>query len=400
MGRSMGRSVERSVGRLVDSTPPSRARDVDFLRLASVCVVVLWHWALSIDHFRGGVLVMPNPIARIPFAWLATWLLQVMPVFFVIGGFAHLAAWDAAGRATGSPRDDPARPWGPRARRFLRGRLRRLLPPMAVFAVVWAAVDAVLLLALPDYPGLLRYGRAVLVPLWFLAAYLGVILVVPVTAAVHRRFGRRFILLLGAVVALVDLARFGTGSTVFGYVNTGLVWVFAHQLGYFWRDGVLRGPRRALLTALCGLAGLALVTTLDEYPRSMVATEGARRGNMFPTTAAIAVLAVFQLGLILLAAPALNRMLARRRPWTAVVTGNAVIMTVFLWHMTALLLAMVTMRAVGLPMPDEPTATWWAGRPLWVILPALFLAPLIVLFAPVERGAAAPRGPARTGPDD
>ncbi|WP_275078473.1 hypothetical protein [Parafrankia soli] len=33
--------------------------------------------------------------------------------------------------------------------------------------------------------------------------------------------------------SLVDLARFGTGMSVFGYVNSALVWVFVHQLGYF-----------------------------------------------------------------------------------------------------------------------------------------------------------------------
>jgi hypothetical protein len=30
---------------------------------------------------------MPNPIHVVPGGWLATWLLQVMPVFFLVGGY-------------------------------------------------------------------------------------------------------------------------------------------------------------------------------------------------------------------------------------------------------------------------------------------------------------------------
>lgn len=383
------RAAGGRVSALVDATPPTRARDVDFLRLASIGVVVLWHWALSLNHFRDGRLVMPNPIDDVPYAWLATWLLQVMPVFFIVGGFANLMAWDGLGRA------HPTWSWRRRAGGFLRVRLRRLLLPAGVFAAVWAVVDGALLLTVPAYTGLPHYGRAVLVPLWFLGAYLWAVLLVPATAAAHRRFGVRCVAVLAAAVALTDVARFTAGLRGAAYVNTALVWIFVHQLGYLWRDA--RQDRAApgwgpALTAAAGLAGLLLVAALDVYPRSMVATQGSKVSNMFPTTAGIAALAVFQLGLLRLAGPALNRALARRRLWTVVVAGNAVIMTVFLWHMTALLLAMATTRWLRwLPTADEPTAAWWAQRPLWVVVPALFLIPLVALFAPVERRAAGVR---------
>ena len=376
------RSLNAALDRLAEATPPSRARVPDLLRLFSICVVVVWHWTLSINYFRDGVLAMPNPIARVPLAWLATWLLQVMPLFFVVGGFANLAAWDAVrGRAGGT--------WP-----FLRARLRRLGIPVLVFVAVWAVADGLLLLAVPAYPGLLGYGRNVLVPLWFLAAYLWVILLVPVTATLHRRMGPGFLLLLGLAVLAADVLRFGADLSAFGYVNTALVWVFIHQLGYFWRDGSWRDGRRRWLPAACGLACLTVMVTVGGYPRSMVATEGAELSNMYPTTAAVAALGLFQLGVVLLVSPALERLLARRRAWKTVVAGNAVIMTVFLWHMTALLLAMVTFDALGLPVYTEPTAAWWAQRPLWLVVPALFLAPLLALFAPVERAAAAGGRPA------
>lgn len=77
---------------------------------------------------------MSNPIHAVPLAWLATLLLQVMPVFFLIGGFANLESWESAADHAG---------------RFLRRRLRRLLRPTAAWLAVWAVAEAVLLFAVP-----------------------------------------------------------------------------------------------------------------------------------------------------------------------------------------------------------------------------------------------------------
>jgi hypothetical protein len=185
-------------------------------------------------------------------------------------------------------------------------------------------------------------------------------------------------------VVAVDVGRFGGGLADLGAVNTALVWVFVHQLGYLWRDGVFTpAPRRCALVA-AGVAGLVLVAALDVYPRSMVATVGDELSHMFPTTAGIATLAVFQLGVVLLLHPLLARWTQRRRVWKGVVGVNAIAMTVFLWHPTALLIALGVFRAAGLPIHSEPTAAWWAQRPLWLVVPALALAGLVAVFARAE----------------
>ena len=199
------------------------------MRAVSIAVVVIWHWAGSVTHRRDGEIVMPNPIDQVPLLWLATWVGQVMPVFFLVGGFANLAAWS---HAAGS------------SRAFLHPRLTRLLRPTTVFLGVWAGLEVVLLLVVPGYPGVLSYGRVVATPLWFLAAYLWVVLLVPLTAVAHRRAAVPTVVLLGIAVVGVDLARFGAGLELFGLVNTALVWVFVHQLGYLWRDGMLDSPAR------------------------------------------------------------------------------------------------------------------------------------------------------------
>jgi len=367
LGASL-RAANRSLDRLVAATPPSRDRTVDALRAVSIGVVVVWHWVLSVTHRADGELVMPNPIAQVPLGWLATWLLQVMPVFFLVGGYANLAAWEQGGRRTAP---------------FLRRRLARLLGPAGVFVVVWAATEAVAR-AVPGYPGVLAYGLIVFIPLWYLVAYVGVVLLVPLTAAAHRRSALPTVVLMGGAVAVVDVLRFGAGLEAAGLANSALVWVFVHQLGYLWRDGVLDPPGRRWALAAAGLAGLAGVAALDVYPRSMVATVGDELSHMYPTTAGIAVLAVFQLGVVLLLRGGIASWTRRRRVWKAVVAVNAVVMTVFLWHMTAFLAAFVLVEAAGLPIHSTPTAEWWMQRPLWLVLPAVPLAALVAIFARAE----------------
>ena len=278
--------------------------------------------------------------------------------------------------------------WGsaPSAGVFLRGRLTRLLGPTAVFVGVWAVVETTLLLAVPGYPGVLSYGLVTFVPLWFVAAYVWVVLLVPLTAAAHRRAPLAAVALLGAAVVAADVGRFGAGLEVLGLVNTALVWVFVHQLGYFWHDGALDGPARAGALAAVGLAGLVAVALLAVYPRSMVATVSDELSHMFPTTAGIGALAVFQLGVVLLLMPTLRRFTACRRVWKGVVAANAVIMTVFLWHTTALLIAIGLFEWAGLPLLAEPTATWWALRPLWLVVPGLLLTVLVAAFIRFEIG--------------
>jgi hypothetical protein len=327
--------VLAGVDERIDNTPDSRNRAVDFLRVAAICVVVIWHWALSITHRRDGQLVNPNPVEHVPGGWLLTWVLQVMPVFFIIGGYANLTGWDSLTQRGGG------------AFAFLRKRMSRLLLPAGVFAAVWLIIEITLRLTITDYAGALEVMPLMFTPLWFLGAYVWVTLLVPLTARLHRRFGLNATLALGVVVVMVDLLRFGLDEYRLGLVNAALVWIFVHQLGYLWRDGYLDPVHRRVALAIGGYAIVALTTTLDTYPRSMVAVTGEDVSHMWPTTAVIAALALGQTGLATLAAPALCRWLRRREPYRVVVLLGGVLLTIFLWHMTALLIVYLTVEAVG-----------------------------------------------------
>ncbi|WP_165368092.1 acyltransferase family protein, partial [Phytoactinopolyspora endophytica] len=332
MGSRRTRELLTTVDEWAEATPESRNRAVDFLRVAAIAVVVLFHWVLSITQREDGNLTNPNPVEDIAGGWLLTWVFQIMPLFFVIGGFANLTSWEAvrrrsaqaarkAGDAAVAPQtadDGRGRSFGygfsADARTFLGKRLSRLLLPSLLFAIVWAIVDIVARLSITDYDGALTEMPIVFTPLWFLGAYVGVTFLVPVTATVHRRFGVLATIALGVVVAGVDLGRFGLDVGWLGAVNTALVWVFVHQLGYLWRDGALDSVFRRWACVVVGVAAVALATGLDDYPRSMVSIPSERISHMLPTTAVIAALAVAQVGVATLIAPAIGRWLHRRMP--------------------------------------------------------------------------------------
>ncbi|WP_409331605.1 acyltransferase family protein [Trujillonella humicola] len=376
-------------------TPDTRDRLVDAARAASILVVTVWHWTLSVTHRTdGGVLAMPNPIDAVPGGWLATWVLQVMPVFFLVGGYANLAAWEST-RATGGS-----------GAAFVADRLRRLMVPTALWAVLWLAAELVAALLPGPHRWVWEWFPGFLVPLWFLGVYALLVAAVPVTARAHQRFAGPVLAGLAAAIAVGTVADRMVGPTWAGWVTMGLVWLFCHQLGYAWRTSRLGAAplRRKLAVVAAGLAALVVLTTVGGFPRSMVATVGDPESNMFPTTAAIAALAVFQLGLLALLAPAADRWLRRPIPWRAVVALNVVAITVFLWHMTALLAVVLAVEALGGTLLTEPTAEWWAQRWLWLLAPAAVLAALIAAVGRVELAArrgrqAASREPAgRVGP--
>jgi fucose 4-O-acetylase-like acetyltransferase len=368
-----------TLDRLVDATPIQRDRYVDFLRAVSIGVVVCWHWVFSITQWRNGRLTMPNPVGDVPLLWSATWLLQIMPLFFFVGGYANGASWEAVQRDGGK--------WTG----FARRRLHRLYRPLAVFIGLWTVFEVSMSAINPDYPGVLHYGAVVFVPLWFLGVYTIVTLLTPITSRLHRDLGVLALVALGSTVALVDVARFHYGIEPLGLVNSLLVFLFAHQLGYLYRDGTLTGIGRRGQAAMmiAAFTMLVVVTASNIYPHSMVAVGRDPISNMFPTTACIAILAVFQASVAMLIRPTIVRWLERRSVWRAVVAANGVAMTVFAWHMTALLIVIKAVNELGLQMISRPTTAWWIQRPLWVAMPAVVLSGFIAVFARIEQGGTA-----------
>jgi hypothetical protein len=376
----MTTTLAPSASSLAAATPARRDRYVDFLRVASLVVVMLGHWLMAVVVWDAGRLRAGNVLETSPWARWLTWLFQIMPVFFIVGGFSNAASLAAARRD------------GVGYGTWLGSRLTRLVRPVLAFAGVWTAAAVGLRLAGVD-PATVRAG-SIAQPLWFMAVYVAVVAVAPAMVAAHRRWGWAVPVALGAGVAAVDLARWPLGVPLVGWANLALVWLFAHQLGIVWREGGLASWSRArlLVLALAGLLGVVALTELGGYARSMVGGVGEPRSNTFPPSLALVALAVWQLGAVLAARPVVNRWLSRPRVWTAVVSANGMAMTLYLWHLTALVVVSAALLPSGLlPGAVAGSAEWWALRPVWVGLLGVALVPLVLIFAPVE----ASRPPAR-----
>ena len=81
---------------MTSDPPQERDTYIDFLRAFSLLVVVAWHWVFTIVIWKDDGPHATNPIGFTTGLWAATWLLQVMPLFFYVGGYSHLVAWERA----------------------------------------------------------------------------------------------------------------------------------------------------------------------------------------------------------------------------------------------------------------------------------------------------------------
>lgn len=359
LGRSRTAMSTRPLSRAeqVDAaTPDSRNRVVDFLRAAAITVVVLGHWTIMAVSVDGGL--QPHGVLdQARWTHPLTWVFQVMPIFFLVGGYSNALSWRSARR-----RQEGYASW-------LRTRLRRLGIPLLPLLLTWLVI-CTLALALGAPAQTVRLAsQMALIPTWFLAAYLLVIVLAPPCLVLWERFG--WYSIIGGVVlaGLVDALSITTGQPLLGYPNYVLVWAAFHQFGYAWLDGRLAGAGHRLALAAIGATGLVLLVGPGPYPVSMITAGTDAISNSNPTRVTMAFLGMMQAGLVLLAERPLTALLRRPRVWLVTVLLNRRIMSWFLWHLTALVgLAhlLVALDAQAL-LPQPLTGTWWATRPLWCL---------------------------------
>ena len=367
----------RTARRMAEATPETRNRYVDFLRALAIGSVVIGHWLMAAVWMDGG-LNATNILGVMPKTQWLTWIFQVMPIFFFVGGYANAVGFGRANDGYGT---------------WIRSRLVRLVAPTAPLIAVWAALG----LAGPSLgidPEIARIGSQVaLVPLWFLATYLVMIPLTPLSLRLWRRHGIRFVAGLAVAALVIDAGRAATSDHI-GFANYISVWGAIYMLGHAWYDGYFTPARRRALFAV-GLVALVTMTILGPYHPSMVGVPGVEFGNTAPPSAALLAFGVAQIGVALLLEARANRILANPGPWTATVLVNGSIMTLYLWHMTAMALsigALVLLGGTGLHVAIGSTQ-WWLTRPLWILGLGAATAPFIAAFARIEQ-----RGlkPART----
>ena len=315
---------------------PDDARDLalDVVRSWSLFVVVLGHFLMLIVLWGpDGVPATGNTLtsgAPWPFV---TWLLQVMPLFFIAGGCVNYRSNE---RFPGS------------YSQWLWQRTARLMRPTVVYlaalALIFTVVTLVVRREVTD-----PYVQGVTGPLWFLAVYIPVTALTPATSAWWRRRGLATIAVLLVVVVTVDALRLNVSETI-GAVNMIAAWTLVHQLGYWYRRGV---PRNVAIACIAGGLGVNVVLTqmLDWYPTSLVGIPTEKFSNMAPPTVILVCHSFVLFGAFVLLAPWLRRRFATPRAFHATARAGLFAMTVYLWHMLVLVGWLALLHLVGLDLP-------------------------------------------------
>ncbi|MFG2572325.1 acyltransferase [Streptomyces sp. NPDC048481] len=346
---------------------------------------MLGHWLITgLVRRADGEIVAPELLATVPWTQWLTLGFQIMPLFFLAGGHAAAGSWARARSAGGTVAG-----WvGQRA-------VRLLLPAAAYSALVLFAAGASAGLG-GDPATLALVGWAMAMQFWFLPVYLLLSALTPAMYALHERWGVRAPLATGVVALGIGASVAAAGSPrpglveAVGALNYVLVWGVVYQLGFCWRDGLLGGEgRTAAPVALAAGGGAAFVALVGPgpFPVSLILVTGQELSNADPPSPAMLAWAVAQVGVALLVAPVVRRVLERARVRRAVRVLGAGSMALYLWHMLPVLIVAAAFYLTGLaPEPGYGSAGWWALRAPWLLVLGAVLAAVMRALRPLERG--------------
>ena len=357
------------------ATPPDRNRAVDFYRAAAMAVVAVGHWLGMVAVLDDGELVGGNLLDFAPeYGWI-TWVGQVMPLFFFVGGFASATSLRSAERKGTRPAD------------WVATRLHRMVTPAVALAGFWAATIAAGTLV--GRSGLVlagAYGAAI--PLWFLANYTIDTALAPFTFRWFRSHPWKLVGGLVTAFALAEVARFHDVPVV-PQLNWVIGWLGFQVAGFAWQSGRL--PTGHRLTALAlGLWALAIAAVhLGPWPSVMLHHGGLEHSPTHPPSTALMLFGFAYSATAAAAAPAIDRWLTRStRAWRGTIAANVVAMSVYLWHMTAAVaVAGVAILFGVLPTADPGTAAWWWTKVPFLLANLAILVVVVRRVAPIEQRA-------------
>jgi peptidoglycan/LPS O-acetylase OafA/YrhL len=347
------------VRRIDAQTPPSRDRAVDALRAIAILGVVLGHWLVTALTLRDdGTLRTTSPLKVMPELTPASWVLQTLAVFFLVGGYV-----------AGLTKADNYGVW-------LKVRMVRLFKPVSAVLALWAVAVGAMTVAGVGDETVRTMVKLVLSPLWFLLVFAALTALTPLLARLNPLWPV-------AVVGLVDVLRFGFDvDSDIGFVNVLAGWMVPFCLGIAWARGV-RVPALGLFAG--GALATAALIFWGPYPASMVGVPGAEISNLNPPTLAAVTFGLAQCGLALLLLNPLRRLMRRPVAWACVALVNLSAMTVFLWHQTAMMTVTVVGASFGslrglTATPDSPG--WVFARLAWF---PVFVIALLVYWSVLRR---------------
>jgi hypothetical protein len=347
-------------------TPPDRDRAIDVIRIGSLLGVVVGHTVMATSIITDGVLHWDNLLTTSVVFQAATWIFQIMPLFFFAGAAASMASW----------RPDVG--WG----QWLMKRCARLFRPVFYYLTFWAVALTVLRQVLPPHVYDPVAGVSTQL-LWFLGAYVLMLAAMPllsrITTPTQLIIGVTAIYL---AVAAVDAVRLTVpGWQAVGFANLA-VWLIPGMFGVAYRRGLLHRAA-TLAVAAAMLAVNVVLVTFGPYSLSLVGIEGQRLTNMSPPSLLLAGHAIMMCCLVIAAMPAIQRWARRPRVWWLTAIGNSGAMTLYLWHMPALLGVHLLFDVTGHPRyPGRPD--FLAISLAQLLIMAMLVAVLFVALRPLE----------------
>ncbi|MFJ4865297.1 acyltransferase [Streptomyces sp. NPDC088748] len=374
--------LRKAAARIDRHTPAHRDRAIDGLRALALLAVPTGHWLLGgLTLDADGGLHNASPLSALGGLAPASWVLQMLGIFFLVGGYASALSF---GRRTG-----PVRAW-------LKGRVVRLGRPVLGVTVVWALAAPVLYAAgVPE--ATLRTGATLVIqPLWFVGVYVVVTALTPYCVRAARHLGGLSAAPLIGTVAVVDFLRYGPFAdsvpSWLALVNILPGWLFAYQLGVCWGERRI-GRRGAWLLLAGGALLFAALLAVFHYPASMVGVPGAARTNSHPPSLLVLALASAQSGAAILLRERLAKLLARPALWAPVVVINLSAMTILCWHQSAMLAAAVPGSFAG----ELAGLTTAPDGPAWIVARLAWMPVFAVLFVGIARYARRFESPPREG---
>ncbi|ORA33480.1 acyltransferase family protein [Mycobacterium aquaticum] len=365
--------VMSSAGAVTDVTKPERDRAVDVARLAALVVVMFGHCALLLATIDAGGVEIGNILGAIPGLAPITWILQVMPLFFLAGGAAGAYSWHPGGTTAS---------WGA----WLLTRAQRLCRPAFWYLAVWTvALIAVQLTMGAESAAAL--GRECVALLWFLGVYLVALAFVPaLTRLPSGTAAAAVVLSLIVAAALMDAVRFAVDDAAAGTANLLFVWLIPVVIGVAYAHRLI-SVRAAVLAAVTAFVAQVLLAAYGPYDVSLVVTGTERVSNVSPPTLLLALHCTWMSCLFVAAAGAVRRWAARPRVWKVVAVGNGGAMTLYLWHIPAIAIATFTLHAFGLDAFDPHAPGFWGMLALRAVVFAVVMAVAFRLLSPLEHRA-------------
>lgn len=337
---------------------------LDIARVFCVLLVVVIHLLMvGVGLDATGAIITSRPLEAQSWFAAATWAGQIMPLFFVVGGFASLTAWRSLVRRGGTAAD------------YVRNRVLRLAQPALPLFVFYAVVigGAQLLGVDPALVDVAVTGAAS--PLWFLAAYTLCQALVPFMVGWHARAPRATLLVLLAGAILVDTGRYTVGVQEIGLANLFFVWLLVQQIGFWYADGwfAARAWWQLALTALVAWACLVPMTFIGPYSLDML-------NNLNPPTLPLVALAIAQACALRLLRPTLAKLMSTHAARAVVFVVGSRLMTIYLWHLPIILIITGLSLLVPGAAPEPASAAWWLSRPILyiIVLAGVFALSLLV----------------------